>query len=206
MKNEQILKLINEGKIDELKEKLSQEIALEDVKNANVRSNYKTVYNYLKKQKQKTMLHHCDYQDEMQTFTNTYFATRLVKEDYNPLIPVFEGVNETFPNLRQMFDSFKHSCKCKDIKLTYHELVSAINETKAYQLKNNEKCAIFKPVNKYFNYELLDIALKSLNPHEQDIFTIRFDDDNSLKMITILKENESQTLICPCRPPLKATN
>lgn len=205
MKNEQILKLLNENKIEELKEKLSQEIALEDIKAPNSKSNYKAVYNYLKKQKSRPILHYCIYKNDMQEFTNTYFATRLVKEDYNPLIPSFEETNgnyeKIFPNIDAIIDSSFHDYDSRIIELTFNELMEIINELKAKQLKSTDDKSYFKRVNKWYDYKLLDIAFKSLNPKQHEKYRIRYNEEKPLNPIVIIKENGSHSIVCPCRPP-----
>lgn len=209
MKAEKILDMINSGKIEELKESLSQEIKLESIGSSSSKSNFKAVYNYLKKVKQRPLLHYCDYQNGMQVFTNSYFATSVEEEDYNPLIPDYRTASygyKSYPLVSGLAQNLVNSIGTQEITKTYDELVEIINGLKAEQKKNNTSSEYFQEIDKYFDYKLLEIALKSLNPSKTDTYIIRYHNDSfrSFNPILIQKShNKSYTLVCPCKKVTK---
>lgn len=195
MKNEEILKMINNNQIEELKEKLSNEIALEGFKSSN-KNNFKKIYNHLKKQLKgcRPIFAYCEYQEGYQVFTDTFFGALLVKEDYNPLMPLKEE-GATYPN---MLVFTKKDVNSNELTLTGEELDNIIAKAKAYQLKENQTAAYIEELEQYFDFNKLELARASLNYNSDDELKIEYT-PNSSKYIQITKSSGSMVVVMPSR-------
>lgn len=192
MKNEEILKMINNNQIEELKEKLANEIALEGFKSSS-KNNFKKVYNHLKKQLKgcRPIFAYCDYQEGYQVFTDSFFVALLVKEDYNPLMQLKdEKIN--YPNIL----IFTKKCNTNELTLTGEQLDNIIAKAKAYQLKENKTNAYIEELGQYFDFNELELARAALNYNSNDELKIEFT-PNSMKYIQIIKSNGSMAIVCP---------
>lgn len=192
MKNEKILELLNNNKIEELKKILTEEIKLEGYKNKNT---YKTVKNHLLKAcKNKPVLQYCNFKEDKQIITDTYFLSSLVKEDYNPLIEKYEDVM-TYPNIDGVVSGIRYRC-IEVFEINSEEFLEMIHELKTHALRDNKDYIYIEKIKRHFNIKLLEIAISTLNLNKNTELKIYFN-DNTRHGILIEKSNGSFTIVLP---------
>ena len=194
MKNEKILELLNNNKIEELKRLLAEEIKLEGYKNKNT---YKSVKNHLVKTcKNKPVLQYCDFIEEKQIFTDSYFLSSLVKEDYNPLIEK-KPDDMIYPRTDTIITGIRSMCN-EMLEIKSEEFTEMIHELKTQALHNNKDYIYIEQIKRHFNIKLLEIAISTLNLNKNTDLKIYYN-ENKNQGILIEKSNGSLLIVLPVR-------
>lgn len=207
MKNTIILKMINENKLDELKEMLQQEIMLEGINNTSDKIRQQKIQkHFLKECKNRPVLQKYIIKDDKQYFTDSYFLVALVEEDQIQSLKEYDLKNDgQYPELDYLINNQKKSNRIY-FELQYNEL---INQIKLAKVNKKETFDVYVEENRLLvlGIKELEVFLLSMNFKKDDIIKVYTDTkNNKLELgLNVYKDNGSYGLLLPCRQPVELT-
>lgn len=193
MNNQKILDMLKENKIEELKQLLENEILLEPVKNTSRKTAYKNVIKQLKKVKN-VVLQHCLYSNDYQYFTNTYWAFKCNKNNYNPLIPEINE-NKYYPDIEKIFNDTTAYC-FSVATFKAEDLLNKIRECKTFNNKNNKELKLnLNNTCRWVNYDYLELIINYMYDKNDEVI-IHYSDGAYRPLVFSKNEDDTKALLC----------
>lgn len=193
-----ILKMLNDGKIEDLKTLLQEEIMLEDAKTTSGKTREKKLKKHLDEiGRRKTLLNSSIVVDGRQFIIDGYFACLLEEDDFICSIPFYDNVKNDFP------DMSSHVIKGRENNIVFNiEYVELINKIKLAKAQK-EECISFiineKPCN--FNIKNLEMFLLAMNYKKSDVINFQLKQcwrEQYSSAVYATKENGSEGIVLPC--------
>lgn len=205
MTNEEILKMLTELKIEELKAKLLTEIVCKETGKKGIKSQTAAVKSYLGKERRRPVLRcYTEFNDDV-VFTNSYSLYRVKDNDMKKCIRTAcdnaaeKGLN--YPAVNKLLDNIFEGDTYVEFELS--EIKRFIAETK---LHKDTKVALFKffridgngcKMQTAFSYQELNNFMKIVNPTEDKVkFYYKYD---VLYRPYAYRSEKIDMIVLPCR-------
>lgn len=187
--SKKVLELLNENKIEELKEMIRIDMLTSD-KKTSIAAGIKTFYNYIQKQGEaRPILKKCLIDDDIQYITDSFIMLALKKEDF---IDLFEKAKEEdrYPNVKNVLRYYDvNYTKEYDVKQLFNFCKLAIAEKTDVVFKCDDFNVLIDP-------KLLKLCLQGLQVNDG---VLQFSFTGQHKPVKIVKNNGSIALIMPLR-------
>lgn len=187
------------AKLKELRIFLENEIKLEDIEPSRAKQRIRKALNFSEKIRKgnRPVLSYCNYKDDFQEFSDSYFAVRLKNNDIIKELNDVKNTRLSYPEFDRIFNYYISTYNAEYIV----NISDILKEIKVAKI--DSYITLQGKINAYINTKNFENFITFMNFNKNDIITFKTkinNDDDFLKApLYFAKENGTSGILMPCK-------